>query len=210
MSAFSFTAPFWSAADEQSEWESLTPAEQRQLYDDLHGRAEVIVEHPDDVARGCALVQSALDTMDATETADYYEALQKAPAIVQQESSHAMFWRCTSGNAWEAARRLVEYWTVRKQLFGERAYLPCALGGLLNEEDVTTLGKHLIAILPDDASGRPVLFWDRIRSVDSVASRQSIVRCMFYNMQVMAERTDAQRSGYAWIVYLRVRLYMSI
>jgi hypothetical protein len=204
MSAFSFTAPFWSSDDEAAEIDGLTPQEQRDLYDDLHGRLEVVHEPPEALARGIAMVQSAIDCMEPAEKADYLEALRVAPEVVEHESSMAAFWRCTSGDAWAAARRLVEYWTVRKETFGSRAFLPCRMGSLLDKEDVQTLHKGIIHILPDDVSGRPVLFWDRIRSVDTVASRDSIVRCLFYMMQVMSERIDTQRSGYVWMVYLRV------
>lgn len=64
--------------------------------------------------------------------------------------------------------------------------------------------KGLIQILPDDIHGRPVLFYDRIRSVKSVYSREEVARIHFYLLHVMSKREGVAQRGYVRVVFLKV------
>jgi hypothetical protein len=43
-------------------------------------------------------------------------------------------------------------------------------------DDLEALQKGFVVMLPQDEKGRGVLFYDRIRAIPSVASRDSVVR----------------------------------
>jgi hypothetical protein len=43
-------------------------------------------------------------------------------------------------------------------------------------EDVCTLQKGFFTVLPNDRAGRAVIFFDRIRAMPTVASREAVVR----------------------------------
>jgi hypothetical protein len=133
------------------------------------------------------------------------EALRVAPYLVATESPIVAFWRCENQNPWGAAHRLVDYWKRRKQFFGEKAFLPMAMGAAMSGDDLDALHIGLIQLLPDDESGRPVFYWDRIRSVASVVQRESLVRTFFYLFQVMAERESGQRNGFSIMIFLKVK-----
>jgi hypothetical protein len=53
-----------------------------------------------------------------------------------------------------AARRIVAYWKMKRQLFGERAFLP--LAEALTKEDVDMLRSGFIQGLPYDEMKRKV------------------------------------------------------
>ena len=65
--------------------------------------------------------------------------------------------------------------------------------------------KGIVQILPEDNYGRPVLFWDRIRSVHSVLSIESCSRIHFYLLQTMLEeRSDVVKNGFIRLKFLKV------
>ena len=67
----------------------------------------------------------------------------------------------------KAAQRLVTYWKMRKQVFGEeKAFLPMAIDGALSEADVATLRgiSEYYWVLPGpDEHGRTVFLKDKTR-----------------------------------------------
>jgi hypothetical protein len=73
-----------------------------------------------------------------------------------------------------AARRVAHYWKCRRDIFGDRAFLPMTLAGAM-AEDLETLEKGLVSVPPPDQHGRGVIFWHRTRMNRIVASRSSIV-----------------------------------
>jgi hypothetical protein len=73
-----------------------------------------------------------------------------------------------------AAIRLVEYWKQRKALFGaEKAFQPMTMKGALSE-DLEVLLKGFLMILPSNAVGKAVLFFDGAPSQS--LPRNSVVR----------------------------------
>jgi hypothetical protein len=74
---------------------------------------------------------------------------------------------------------MVAYWRMRRKVFGdEKAFLPMVMadGGALREEDFSIVEKDIVGILPNDEHGRGVLYYDRIRAVPPLASRDGVVR----------------------------------
>ena len=87
-----------------------------------------------------------------------------------------------------AAHRLARYWKMRKTLFGDsRAFLTMTQHGAM-ENDLGALGKGFVNVLPSDKKGRPVIFFDRIRAIPTVAKREIVVRFM-----VLSSRFEYRR-----------------
>jgi hypothetical protein len=143
-------------------------------------------------------LEQAIDLIPESEKGAYLHAVQTVPALVQLESPPLRYLRFDSYNTWAAARRLVDYWQGRVELFGaERAYLPLRLTpastpanananasataeprstvqSALDELDVEVVNCGTFMVLPKDSHGRPVLLHDRSRYVTHApASRLS-------------------------------------
>lgn len=201
MPAFSFTAPTVSAEQIAEERKNLAEEERKQLQKDLYGRQEdEVVETDVMIEKGLSVMEDAIAEIPEMEKADYLEALERAPQLVERESNPVAFLRFEGYNAWSAAKRLVDYWKVRKASFGaDKAFLSMTLDGAMADLR-PNLEKGICKILPDDASGRAVLFWDRIRSARPTSERDEVVRIMFYHLHTMCERVDTQKNGYVFMV----------
>ena len=166
MSAFSFTAPFWTAEQERAELDGLSEEEQRQLQEDLYGPA---------AADGDEVHTNANDAVRAILGEDTLRA--DAPPL-------QAFLRCCDDDPVEAAKRYRCYDEMRRLLFGDDA--PVALR---QPEDYETLNKGVLQILPQrDRYGRPIVFWDRIRST---ASRDSVLRCWFVALDRLSRYSES-------------------
>ena len=76
---------------------------------------------------------------------------------------------------------MVAYWKMRRKVFGdEKAFLPMVMAGALREEGLIIVQKDIVGVLPNDEHGRGVLYYDRIRAVPPLASRNGVVgdRCL--------------------------------
>lgn len=203
MSAFTFTAPIHTDDDERTEHASLTEEERDRYRAEVYGTDSHLAETEDMIRNGLELLQRALDDMPSELKQDYQEAVEQVPDLVRAESPAIEFLRVTRYDAWEAARRLVEYWSTRKQVFGpDRSLTPMTLEGAM-AEDVKYLEKAVLYVLEDDQHERPVVFYDRMRCTKDVIPRDSAVRCFWYVLQTLVEKSSHQVRGYVVIVNYR-------
>jgi hypothetical protein len=216
MSAFSFTAPFFSEEDEKEERDALTNEERKQVHDDMFGMAATATEetttlrdaneNDEKLKRGLVLFWEALEQIPPVDKAAYLEAVERAPDLVARETCPVAFVRGENYDAWAAASRFVAYWKNRRLTFGpDRFILPMTLNGAI-AEDIQAFMMGLAFVLPDDEKGRAVLFFDRIRLVRSVISRDEVIRILFYFLQVMLDDNSVQTGGYVTITNFKVRL----
>jgi hypothetical protein len=117
--------------------------------------------------------------LDATEKEAYLEAVDKCdPDLIERESDPLLFIKYYDGDAKQAAKRLVYYWKLRKEIFLERAFLPLnQIGkGALSEEDVEIVRCGAVAILPNN-----IFYVDRWRFTDSMYTNTAgRLRTYFY------------------------------
>jgi hypothetical protein len=136
-----------------------------------------------DPKRALIELEQAIDLIPDSEKGAYLHAVRTVPALVQLESPPLRYLRFDSYNTWAAARRLVDYWQGRVELFGEeRAYLPLRLTrspppantaaetpstiqSALDDLDVEVVNCGTYMVLPKDSVGRPVILHDRSRYV---------------------------------------------
>lgn len=201
MSAFTFTAPIVTEEEERQERAALSEAERNRYDAEVYGTEELIVETETMLTDGLTRMTAILATLPNQE--DYQEALRRVPELVERESSAAAFLRSTRYDPQAAAMKLVDYWSIRRKVFQDRAFLPMTMNGAM-EEDMEYLNKAIVVILANDKHLRPVVFTDRIRCTKEVAPRDSVVRCFFYGLQTLAEQQNVQRKGYVYIENYRV------
>jgi hypothetical protein len=134
------------------------------------------------------------------EKGDYVKALEIVPELVLTESDPMRFLRYTKFNVAAAAQSLVLYWKRRREVFGDRAFLPLTLTGdsALSNDDIDCIKTGSVVILPNDAEGRAVMCFDLSRRIDHSLERR--LRCAFYCGQVISENEVSQTDGFALLV----------
>jgi hypothetical protein len=93
-------------------------------------------------------------------------------------------------DAAKAARRIVDYWSVRAELFGPRAFLPLLLTGrgALSAEDLEVFRTGSLMLLPRTSAGAPVLLYDPARlTTVAVTDKDKRMRCLFYWLSAVSE-----------------------
>ena len=88
------------------------------------------------------------------------------------------------------------YWKNRKEVFGERAFLPLTLSGnsALKEDEIAMVKTGYMTIMPDDDRGRPIYYHDLSRLTVPFTG-ESRTRCAFYIMQLISERESSRNAG---------------
>jgi hypothetical protein len=134
------------------------------------------------------------------EKEDYVKALEVAPQLVLTESDPIRFLRFTNFNVAAAAQMLVLYWKRRREVFGDRAFLPLTLtgDGALSNEDIEFIKSCELVFIPNDADGRTVVCHDGSRRLDH--SLETRLRRHFYYGQVISENEVSQTGGLVILV----------
>jgi hypothetical protein len=140
----------------------------------------------------CQSVFRAASLLPEEERAAFDEAKEKALKLLMDESDPMAFIRFAEGDHAAAAKRLVAYWHIRKNTFGDRFLLPLDLSGrgALTDDDVDTLKTGFITLLPDDCCGRKVIYFDNSMSntlLDGMSRRAPRFRCLFYMSALAAK-----------------------
>jgi hypothetical protein len=98
-----------------------------------------------------------------------------------------------------AARRLANYWKIRKEIFQERAFLPTvdlSGHGALTADDVRILQTGYCIHLPRDEQGRSVLYADNSKKRSDVTPSQ---RTKFFIFQCMMENQKTHTDGFVML-----------
>lgn len=136
-------------------------------------------------------LENAIELISEEKKSAFLEAKNQYPDIFEAESIPHCFLRCENYNPWAAACRIVTYWEKRKQVFGERAFLPMNLSGegTLLEEDMVVFNHGVLSLLANDKKQRSVLFADRSKSA------VSSIKALFFVFQKLSENPVSQKEG---------------
>ncbi|KAL7569316.1 hypothetical protein ACA910_016859 [Epithemia clementina (nom. ined.)] len=189
---FTFTAPIVSEEDEKRELEELSEREAAALRDDVYGNHS---HHnsttiPDRVySEGIRFVEEAIDSMEDSKKEAFVTARKLLPDRLDKECPFRAYLDYTNFDVWKAADLIVNYWTLRRYVFGsQRAFMPMTLDGAM-AEDKECLADGVMMHVEDDDRGRPVHFYDRVRmDTRSEAARKMFLRVFFYMHQIRFER----------------------
>lgn len=208
----SFTAPQFSLDDEQAERDNLPVEVEDALRQDLCGITAIRRETS-------AWLQECRRTMHeflrheipAERQVAYQEALHRAPELVADDSDPVVFLRAEDYDPEAAAWRMVNYWRIRKAIFGDRALSP--LRELQDDQerldqedgvdDVYVEGGYPVGTyisLPEDCFGRAVLFFADGRQHDA----QRALRRTFLLFHELVYRQECnQRQGCVIVIDAR-------
>ena len=120
----------------------------------------------------------------------YLEAMERAPFLVEMESPAFRFLKREDFDPKSAALRLVAYWRERKEIFGDRAFLPMDLTGkgALTEQDISVVDTKFFSLLEKDKEKRSVLFFNRVLLGDKIKYPDKLrIRPFFYVVQLISE-----------------------
>lgn len=122
-------------------------------------------------------LDEAIKLIPDAKKAAYLEAVKLAPHLVETESNPMYFLIYESFNYWAAALRITTYWEERKNVFGDRAFLPLMLIGknALTEEVIQSLREGALTLLPHDSSGRSVIYCHSIFASLPIKERLQIL-----------------------------------
>jgi hypothetical protein len=209
MSVLSITAPQFTGEDARLEQETYSDEEVEGAQRDLLGRPalEETQLSEEDLEQLLQDFYQALEEITLEEKEAYVEALERVPQLVELESNPLTFLRAEEYHAWAAAERLVNYWELRRWLFGDRAWLPMTStgNGTLCQDDVDLLRTGFCSLLNDDEQDRGVLcFQVTSRKLDY--DRMALVRVIFYVLTVALERPSVQENGLVLLADTKVRL----
>jgi hypothetical protein len=145
--------------------------------------------------RALAELEDALELIPGTSKAALMEARQRMPDTVNKEADPIRFLRFENYNTWAAAQRLAAYWNTRKNVFGERAFLPMNQTGegTLNSDDIALLNTGFVAFLPPDTNGCAVVCVNTSRRKNH--SDDTRARVAFYTASVACENDMTQQEG---------------
>jgi hypothetical protein len=189
--------------------ESLSAAEKNEILCDIYGSSDVpftITKEIQNEGRARARLEEALGLIPDEEKSAYLEARERAPHLVELESDPRRYLRNDGMDPWAAAKHLVSYWEKRKEIFGEKAFLPMTLDGkgALSSKCIELIKCGFFAILPNDKKGRAVMLNNRTLLNERLVAHgaQERLCCGFYIFSLMAEREESQLNGFiGWAMY---------
>jgi hypothetical protein len=144
-----------------------------------------------------------VERFSETEKAAYVEAAAKCPDLIQAESNPDHYLESANFDAFSAARRVLEYWALRRSWFGpDRAFLPMDItgDGAMSKEDIEVLHTGFMMLLPEDNFGRGVVFHDRARLTSpEVMDVDKRKRGIFYVLSVAGESAQVRKNGLVFL-----------
>jgi hypothetical protein len=136
----------------------------------------------------------------------YLEAKRQCPILIEKEPGLMRFLEYDRFDVWAAARRLVKYWSMRKDLFQERAFLPMHQtgNGALSKTDLQVLATGFASILPAKNTNGDSFVYCYIPSrldkdSDIMISRR---RCSFYMFSVLMNLNAVSKNTFSGIMML--------
>lgn len=157
---------------------------------------------PRTTAKELFVLEEAIQALPSEDKRELLEAREIIPDLAEKEAPMSAFWHF-EGDADKAARRLALYWKTRKQVYGERAFLPLTSSGegALNRDEVLCFTSGYIVLLPYDTAGRSVLCCDPSRSTDR--KHETRLRLAFYVLSILAENPKSITDGCQCLVVMR-------
>lgn len=135
-----------------------------------------------------------MDLLEESQVSAYLEAKERCPELILSESNPLWYLQLYDDSPSQAAAALALYWTKRKEIFRDRFLkrMDITSDGAMSSEDIAVLRSGVVVVLPNDAEGRPVLYFDQNRNQEIVKAFDiRFVRAFFYLLQVTAMENEA-------------------
>ena len=140
-------------------------------------------------------VLDAIALIPDEKKASFLKAMDRCPDVFEGECDLTRFLRYADCDYWRAAECVVNYWSIREKLFGERAFLPMTqtTEGALTTEDVMALTTGNFALLRKTPRGENVMFVDRTRVLPD-STTESKLRAPFYVIHQVSLEADVSQT----------------
>ena len=192
-----------------SELCQLSLDERNKVFQDIHGVSDEINETPDLVAESHR--QLDLEIEKIKEKSAYDLACSIDRKYVMDKDLRIRFLRSTLFDAKAAATKMVQFFEMKRDLFGQGELARDITQNDLSNEDLTDLYNGQHQLLPvRDSAGRGVLLWLTAalgtywipsgedfpsNSADFDKQTQNRLRCAFYSSIVDSEDEAIQKAG---------------
>lgn len=183
--SYSYTAERITEAEWKTELKSLSDMETYKDEMRIQGFQALRRETPTMTSEAVGRFYDAVERIISESPHDTYtEAKTRCPDLFQdsQDSDPIRFLRATDFDCEAAARRMLAYWKIRCELFGEKAFYPISQSILTKKErEVWKSGAFML--LPRDNRGRSVLYAHRdhmshLNHIECVRTR-SVLKLFF-------------------------------
>ena len=203
--------PRMSPQDESAELQSLTIPDIMQITSDLTGAH--ITQDGNGITTNVEFRQHIIRRLDdelrripSTDKLAYYCAIEASCPDATNIERKLAFVEYNNGSIPRAAKQIVSYWQGRLEVFGaERAYLPMALSGTLQDEVLKFTSMKKLQPLPmKDTAGRTVLFFTPARRNLAVYTERQEVMVLWYLFDILMDDPMARRNGVVMVGDVRL------
>lgn len=203
--------PRMSPQDESAELQSLTIPDIMQITSDLTGVH--ITQDGNGITTNVEFRQHIIRRLDeelrripATDKLAYYCAIEASCPDATCIERKLAFVEYNNGSIPRAAKQIVAYWQGRLEVFGaERAYLPMALSGTLQDEVLNFTSMKTLQALPmKDTAGRTVLFFTPARRNLAMYTERQEVMVLWYLFDMLMDDPVARRNGVVMVGDVRL------
>jgi len=173
--------------------------------EDIYGQV-ILKETSELISTNLEKLDEELERIPNAEKVAWALANERCPQFITKEFK-LKFLRCEIFDATLAAKRIINYWHKRFELFKEpNAFKPMKLGhdgAFTNEHDDEALKSKLIRVPgTKDQTGRPIIFFDPSQGpLKGTYDIDSYIRAFWYCLHSITEDTTAQQKGILFIAY---------
>lgn len=176
-----------------AEMYKLSVKEREEVYDDVHGTSELVLENPAFLEAKLREFASEVELVRERDKSAYNEAMTSNSKFVSDPKFHLMFLRGKQFDAKEAARQMVNHFDTKRRLFGVEK-----LGRPIKYSDLSVSDKASI----DEGSMHTLSRPDNVgRSIFCVYIHKmkgpplGTARMLFYHIMCLLENEETQRKG---------------
>ena len=140
-----------------SEMYKLSVDERNRAYDDLHGISTMTNEDPNLVETKLVELTQALEAIRPRDKTAYTDAMTMNPEYVSDPKLRLMFLRAKQFDANEAATQMVNFFDVKRRLFGDAKLTETIQWSDITEEDRKSVAEGAMRPLSQrDSAGRAI------------------------------------------------------
>ena len=196
---------FISDSDIAKEMNALSVEERNEVYDDIHGCPSTKDEIRLEIFKLCKQMDTTISQMPAIQKKSYNKALLLCPTLKYDIVWKVMFLRADQYSPSKAARRLVKYYDMKHELWGDDLLVKRITLDDLTENDLHWNRIGFQNVLPiKDQAGRPIFFLDSTKlgsNLDDV-NLNSMLRSWWYmTMSTLQFDSHSQKTGICFVTY---------
>eukprot|EP00934_Nitzschia_sp_Nitz4_P001317 Nitzschia sp. Nitz4//scaffold72_size95085//11097//12527//NITZ4_004744-RA/size95085-processed-gene-0.78-mRNA-1//1//CDS//3329557327//1317//frame0 len=178
---------------------NLSMKEREEIYFDIHGVSDGVDESEDQIQKSLKEMDDEMINSSLDKSA-FLQALQQDSTYVWDPSFRLRFLRAERFDAKAAAKRFLLFFSVKRELFGDKLLTKEITQDDLDSDDLEVLYSNVLCCLPVKNTGGRILVVYKMQNADYPL--MSIVRRGFYALMSLTDDEDTQKKGCVVISYL--------